>query len=104
MTAATINCPVGDARSFGRRRDLAAWLGLTPRQATTGGKPRPLGISKRGNRYLWANLIRRHGGHGDVAAEADDVVEIQLFGEHLVELLIAEAAAGGNAYLDAGSS
>jgi transposase len=32
---------------------------LTPRQATTGGKPRLLGISKRGNRYLRANLI--HG-------------------------------------------
>lgn len=49
----------GDARSFGRGRDLAAWLGLAPRQATTGGKPRLLGISKRGNRYLRANLI--HG-------------------------------------------
>lgn len=50
---------VGDARSFGRGRDLAAWLGLTPRQATTGGKPRLLGISNRGNRYLRVNLI--HG-------------------------------------------
>jgi len=48
---------VGDARSFRRGRDLAAWLGLTLRQATTGGKPRLLGISKRGNRYLRANLI-----------------------------------------------
>jgi len=50
---------VGDATSFRRGRDLAAWLGSTPRQATTGGKPRLLGISKRGNRYLRANLI--HG-------------------------------------------
>ena len=38
---------------------MAAWLGLTPRQRTTGGKPRLLGISKRGNRYLRKNLI--HG-------------------------------------------
>jgi transposase len=38
---------------------MAAWLGLVPRQATTGGKPRLLGISKRGNRYLRKNLI--HG-------------------------------------------
>jgi putative transposase len=45
--------------SFGRGRDMAAWLGLTPRQRTTGGKPRLLGISKRGNRYLRKNLI--HG-------------------------------------------
>ncbi len=50
---------VGDGRSFRRGRDLAAWLGLTPRQATIGGKPRLLGISKRGKRYLRANLI--HG-------------------------------------------
>ena len=50
---------VGNARSFARGRDLAAWLGLTPRQATTGGKPRLLGISKRGNRYLRMLLI--HG-------------------------------------------
>jgi hypothetical protein len=50
---------VGNARAFRRGRDMAAWLGLTPRQMTTGGKPRLLGISKRGNRYLRKNLI--HG-------------------------------------------
>jgi transposase len=38
---------------------MAAWLGLVPRQVTTGGKPRLLGISKRGNQYLRKNLI--HG-------------------------------------------
>lgn len=57
INATALTAAVGDARSFGRGRDLAAWLGLTPRQATTGGKPRLLGISKRGNRYLRANLI-----------------------------------------------
>lgn len=59
INATALTAAVGDARSFSRGRDLAAWLGLTPRQATTGGKPRLLGISKRGNRYLRANLI--HG-------------------------------------------
>jgi transposase len=49
----------GNARTFARGRGLAAWLGLAPRQATTGGKPRLLGISKRGNRYLRMLLI--HG-------------------------------------------
>src|SRR3981189_920234 len=49
----------GKARALGRGRDMAGWLGLTPRQMTTGGKPRLLGISKRGNRYLRKNLI--HG-------------------------------------------
>lgn len=59
INATALTAAVGDARNFGRGRDLAAWLGLTPRQATTGGKLRMLGISKRGNRYLRANLI--HG-------------------------------------------
>jgi transposase len=40
-------------------RDLAAWLGLTPRQHSTGGKTKLLGISKRGNGYLRKQLI--HG-------------------------------------------
>lgn len=48
INATALTAAVGDARNFGRGRDLAAWLGLTPRQATTGGKPRMLGISKRG--------------------------------------------------------
>lgn len=59
INATALTAAVGDARNFERGRNLAAWLGLTPRQATTGGKPRLLGISKRGNRYLRANLI--HG-------------------------------------------
>ena len=46
-------------RDFEHGRDLAAWLGLVPRQSTTGGKPRLLGISKRGNKYLRKLLI--HG-------------------------------------------
>ncbi|MCW0001741.1 IS110 family transposase [Pararhizobium sp. YC-54] len=59
INATALVAAVGDAAGSRRGRDLAAWLGLTPRQATTGGKPRLLGISKRGNRYLRANLI--HG-------------------------------------------
>lgn len=59
LTATALVAAVGNARSFSRGRDLAAWLGLVPRQATTGGKPRLLGISKRGNRYLRMLLI--HG-------------------------------------------
>src|SRR5208282_5879488 len=42
------------------------------------------------------------GGDGDVAAEADDVVETQLFGQRPVELLVAEAAVGDHAHLDVG--
>src|SRR4029453_558537 len=59
LTATALVAGGGHARTFARGRDLAAWLGLAPRQATTGGKPRLLGISKRGNRYLRMLLI--HG-------------------------------------------
>jgi transposase len=59
INATALVAAVSNASAFRRGRDMAAWLGLTPRQMTTGGKPRLLGISKRGNRYLRKNLI--HG-------------------------------------------
>lgn len=58
LNATALVAAVGDANTFGRGRDLAAWLGLVPRQATTGGKPRLLGITKRGSRYLRKMLIQ----------------------------------------------
>jgi transposase len=59
LNATALVAAVGDAQAFRRGRDLAAWLGLVPRQVTTGGKARLLGISKRGNEYLRRMLI--HG-------------------------------------------
>ncbi len=59
INATALVAAVGDGQAFKRGRDMAAWLGLIPRQQTTGGRPRLLGISKRGNRYLRKNLI--HG-------------------------------------------
>lgn len=58
LNATALVAAVGDAGTFARGRDLAAWLGLVPRQATTGGKPRLLGITKRGSRYLRKLLIQ----------------------------------------------
>ena len=59
LNATALTAAVGNAQTFRRGRDLAAWLGLVPRQMTTGGKPRLAGISKRGNKYLRKLLI--HG-------------------------------------------
>jgi transposase len=59
LTASALVAAVGDARRFKRARDLGAWLGLAPRQATTGGRPRLLGISRRGDGYIRKMLI--HG-------------------------------------------
>lgn len=59
VTATALVSAVGDGRQFKRGRDMAAWLGLTPRQHSSGGKERLLGISKRGDAYLRALLV--HG-------------------------------------------
>jgi len=70
INATALLAAVGDASAFARGRDLAAWLGLTPRQHSTGGKTKMLGISKRGNRYLRKQLI--HGARGRHAASGGE--------------------------------
>jgi transposase len=74
IVASALVAAVGRAESFERGRDLAAWLGLVPRQFTTGGRPKLLGISKRGNRYLRKLLI--HGARAALphVAECDTPV------------------------------
>jgi transposase len=59
LTATAVVAAVGDANSFKNGRQFAAWIGLVPRQHSTGGKERLLGISKRGDSYLRRLLI--HG-------------------------------------------
>ena len=59
ITASAIVATVGDAREFKNGRQLAAWLGLVPKQHSSGGKPTLLGISKRGDTYLRTLMI--HG-------------------------------------------
>ena len=59
ITASALVATIGDARAFQHGRQLAAWLGLVPRQYSTGGKVRLHGISKRGDVYLRTLLI--HG-------------------------------------------
>jgi transposase len=59
ITATAIVAAVGDAKAFKNGRHLAAWLGLVPRQYSSGGKSRLQGISKRGDKYLRTLLI--HG-------------------------------------------
>jgi transposase len=59
ITATALVAAVDDGRAFGRARDLAAWLGLVPRQHSTGGRARLGGITKGGNRYLRTLLV--HG-------------------------------------------
>ncbi|MDW9714510.1 IS110 family transposase [Sinorhizobium meliloti] len=59
LGATALLAAIGNGRQFHKARDLAAWLGLVPREYSTGGKQRLLGISKRGNRYVRKLLV--HG-------------------------------------------
>jgi len=59
LTASALVASIGDAGQFKNGRQLAAWLGLVPRQHSSGGKQTLLGISKRGDSYLRTLLI--HG-------------------------------------------
>lgn len=72
VLASAFATAVGDGRGFRRGRDVSASLGVVPRQHGTGGQPRLLGISKRGDRYLRSLLV--HGARAVVrqAAGKDD--------------------------------
>ena len=59
ITASALVATIGDAKNFDGGRQMAAWLGLVPRQHSSGGKPTLLGMSKRGDSYLRTLLI--HG-------------------------------------------
>jgi transposase len=60
ITAGALVAQIGDARDFKSARQLAAYIGLTPKQHSTGGKVRLMGISKAGNKDIRTLLI--HGG------------------------------------------
>jgi transposase len=64
VIATAFTAAVPDPGRFASGRHLSAWLGLVPRQHATGGKPRPLGLSKRGDAYLRRQLI--HGARAVV--------------------------------------
>lgn len=74
ITASALVASVGNASNFASGRQLAAWLGLVPRQHSTGGKSNLLGISKRGDTYLRTLLI--HGARA-VIRQAERKVDAQ---------------------------
>jgi transposase len=65
LTASAAVAMIGDAKAFKNGREVAAWLGLVPRQHSSGNTIRLLGISKRGDRYLRTLLV--HGARAVVA-------------------------------------
>ena len=82
LTATALVASVGDAGEFRNGRELAAWLGMVPRQYSTGGRSRLLGISKRGDRYLRFLFIQGAKSAVRTAARRSDrrsrwVVEVE---------------------------
>jgi transposase len=72
IIATALIASVDDGRHFRNGRELAAWIGLVPRQYTTGGKPRLGGIGRRANHYLRRQMI--HGARAVISrlAQHDD--------------------------------
>lgn len=72
LIATALMAAIGDPAHFKSGRHLSTWLGLVPRQYTTGGKPRLLGISKHGDSYVRTLLI--HGARAvmNCLKNADD--------------------------------
>jgi transposase len=66
LAASALVASIADAHSFDTGRQVSAWLGLVPRQSSSGGKPTLLGMSKRGNAYLRTLLI--HGARSAILA------------------------------------
>jgi transposase len=74
VVATAIVAAIGNGAAFRKGRDFAAWLGIVPRQYSTGGKAKLFGISKRGNVYLRKVLI--HGARAAVLRIKRDRVPI----------------------------
>jgi transposase len=66
LGASALVASIGDAKTFKNGRQFAAWLGLVPRQHSTGGKSTLLGLSKRGDVYLRTLMI--HGARSAILA------------------------------------
>lgn len=83
LTATALAGTVGAGQDFRNARQLAAYLGLVPRQASSGGKERLLGISKRGDGYLRSLLI--HGARAVI---------------HHIRRRLKAGRPGGNAWVE----
>ena len=69
LIATALVATMGDAKQYRKGRDMAAAIGLTPRQHSSGGKDRLLGISKRGDAYLRCLLV--HGARSAMRTAKD---------------------------------
>jgi len=83
IPATALLASVGDPRQFRNGRQFAAWLGLTPRQYTTGGKIRLGKITKKGDAYLRTLLI--HGTRAVLSTVKDKEDKLSCWTKTLIE-------------------
>ncbi len=98
ITASALVASIGDAKNFDGGRQVAAWLGLVPRQHSSGGKSNLLGMSKRGDTYLRTLLI--HGARSviyRVSQRAEACSWISAVGNRRNKNVAAVALANKNA-------
>ncbi len=91
LTASALVATVGDAKNFKNGRQMAAWLGLVPKQQSSGGKTVLLGISKRGDVYLRTLLI--HGARSVLCAAQRRKATVDRWVQGLLERRNANVAA-----------
>ncbi|OOE36085.1 IS110 family transposase, partial [Salinivibrio kushneri] len=83
QTATAIIATIGKGEQFDSGRDFAAWLGLVPKQYSTGGKPRLGRISKRGDKYLRTLLV--HGARAVITNLGDKQDRLSVWGRNVLE-------------------
>lgn len=82
INATALYSAIGNGAQFNNARELAVWLGLTPRQSGSGEKQTSSGITKRGNRYLRSQLV--HGARSALFACRKKTDALSLWANNLV--------------------
>ena len=83
LTATAMVATIGDARVFKNGREMSASLGLVPRQYSSGGKSRMLGISKRGDKYMRYLLV--HGARSAIISSKQMPEKKSIWVKQLIE-------------------
>ena len=91
LAASALVASIADASSFENGRQVSAWLGLVPRQSSSGGKSTLLGMSKRGDAYLRTLLI--HGARSAILAAQRKTENTNLWLANLLKRRHADIAA-----------
>lgn len=82
VNATAIYSAIGNGNQFKNARELAVWLGLTPKQASSGDSFTSSGITKRGNRYLRKQLV--HGARAALSRSKKKSDQLSRWGNQLV--------------------